>query len=91
MQPSGFRFTLASMMVGTAILGILSWMITGLMHDGLPWFVRHAFIVLVVFPLLFSASMTLIVTVVQRHLDGRDRKNESSNPTILRGREERHP
>ena len=49
MQRSGLRFTMASMMTGTAIIAVLSWVITGLVKDGLPWFLRHAMIMLVVF------------------------------------------
>ena len=73
MQRSGLRFTIASMMIGTAIIAILSWVVTGLVKDGLPWLLRHAIIVLVVLPLLFSMTATFLVALVQWHRDGRPR------------------
>lgn len=73
MKRSGLRFTMASMMIGTAIIAIFSWAITGFVKDGLPWFLQRAMIMLVVFPLLFSATATFLVALVQWHRDGRPR------------------
>ena len=78
MQRSGLRFTMASMMTGTAIIAILSWVITGLVKDGLPWLSRHAIIVLVVLPLLVSATVTFVVALVQWHRDGHLRNDNTT-------------
>ena len=73
MQRSQFRFTMASMMAGTAILGILSWIVAGLIKDGMPWLRHHTVLFLVTFPLFFSLFATFVVTFFQWYREGRRR------------------
>ena len=73
-------------MGGIVILGILSWIVTGLMKDGTAWLRHHTVFFLVTFPFLFSMAAILVVTLVQFRLDGSPRKQ---NPTADRGRRTR--
>ena len=38
MRRPRLRFTIGSLMIGTAVLGVLFWVVFGLLHDGRDWF-----------------------------------------------------
>jgi membrane protein implicated in regulation of membrane protease activity len=78
MKRPRLRFTLGAMMVGTAVLAILSWIIAGVMKDGTAWFLHHSLYVVIVFPLLFSASVTFVVTFFQARLDRRRAEDDQT-------------
>lgn len=65
MQRPRVRLTIGSMMVGMAIVGMLSWIITGLMQEGIAWISHPPLYLVFAAPFLFAASLTVAVTFVQ--------------------------
>ena len=65
MPQSQIRFSIGSMMVAIAVLGILSWLITGLVRYGTRLFGYPPLYLVVTFPFLFTLFITLVVTLVQ--------------------------
>jgi cytochrome c biogenesis protein CcdA len=72
-------------MFGTALLGILSWIIAGLVRDGTSW-VRYPPLYLVVtFPFLFATSLTLAVSFFQGRFERRrQEQNGTTSPASRR-------
>jgi hypothetical protein len=62
------------MMIGIAVLGILSWLITGLVTYGAGLFRFSPLYLVVALPFLFSLFITFVVTLLQSHLDRRRRE-----------------
>jgi hypothetical protein len=77
MRLARVRFTIGSMMVATSIVGLFSWIITGLNRDGTAWFRNPPLYLVLAYPFLFAAGVTFAVTLVQfrseRRLGGEDR------------------
>ena len=82
MQRFRLRFTIGSMMIAMAILGLLVWVVTGLMLNGAGWFSHPPLYLLIAYPFLFAACITFVVTLVQfrseRRLPARDRNDETA-------------
>jgi hypothetical protein len=53
------------MMVWTAIVGIVLWILTGRIREEIAWISQPPLYLLLASPFLFAASLTLAVTVVQ--------------------------
>ena len=47
MQRQRLRFTVGQMMVGTAIVGLASWIVAGVVKDGTAWLGHHVLILVV--------------------------------------------
>jgi hypothetical protein len=65
-----------SMMAGTAILVIVSWVITGLLHHSAAWIRQPPLYVVIGYPFLFAASLTFVVAVGQSRNERRPRAAE---------------
>jgi ABC-type antimicrobial peptide transport system permease subunit len=74
MRRSRIRLTIGTMMVGIAVSGILSWLITGLVRYGAGLFRFSPLYLVVTFPFLFSFSITFVVTLLQLRRDRRRRE-----------------
>jgi hypothetical protein len=74
MRRSRIRFTIGTMMIGIAVLGILSWLISGLVRYGAGLFRFSPLYLVVALPFLFSLFITFVVTLLQSHLDRRRRE-----------------
>lgn len=59
------RFTIGSMMVGVAILAILSWLVNGLGQHGRRFFWPPPLYLVVALPFLLSIATTFVVTLLQ--------------------------
>jgi hypothetical protein len=84
MRPARMRFTIGSMMVATAILGLLTWVITGLLTDGAAWFSHPPLYMVIAYPFLFAASLTLFVTIVQFRSERRPARGDRTMPNHAR-------
>lgn len=73
MQRPRLRFTIASMMIGTAVVGIILWIIAGLVRDGTAWFRHPPLYLVVTFPFLFTLAVTFAVTFVELRRERRRR------------------
>jgi hypothetical protein len=56
-------------MVGTALLGFVSWITSGLLRDGTAWINNPPFYTLFLSPFLFAAFLTFAVTFIQFRSD----------------------
>jgi hypothetical protein len=56
-------------MLGTALLGIVSWITSGLLRDGTAWINNPPFYALLLSPFLFAAFLTFAVTFIQSRSD----------------------
>jgi hypothetical protein len=65
-------------MLGMALLGILSWIVSGLIRDGTAWFAHPPLYFVIVTPFLFAAAITFLVTYVQFQ-----RETAAAPPTII--------
>jgi hypothetical protein len=87
MQRSRFRFTMASMMVGTAVLGVVSWIIAGLAQHGMKWFRYPPLYLVVTFPFLFSSAVTVAVALFQGRVERRRQEHNGTTGAAFQGLE----
>jgi cytochrome c biogenesis protein CcdA len=67
---------MASMMAVIALLGVLSWIIAGLIQHGMKWFRYPPLYLVVTFPILFSSAVTFAVAFFQGRVErGRHEHN----------------
>jgi cytochrome bd-type quinol oxidase subunit 2 len=59
------RFTIRSLLFGIALLGILSWVISGLEREGTAWFSQPPLFLVLLSPFLVAAFLTLAVPLIQ--------------------------
>jgi hypothetical protein len=74
MRRSRIQFSIGSMMAGVAGLGVLTWLMIGLVRYGAGLFTFSPLYLVVTLPFLFSLSITFVVTLLQSHLDRRRRE-----------------
>jgi hypothetical protein len=64
------RFTIRSLLFGIALLGILSWIISGLEREGTTWFSQPPLYLVLLSPFLVAAFLTFAVTLIQFRDEG---------------------
>ena len=91
MQRSRFRFTMASMMVATAVLGVLSWIIAGLAQHGMKWFRYPPLYLVVTFPFLFSSAVTFAVAWFKGRVERRRQEHNGVAGAISQEKDVEEP